>query len=202
MFLKYDYSYDKVKFLKENVKGIYLQELTDKFNKEFNCNLDKKHIECMKRKLNLTSGVDTKFKKGQTPYNKGKKMSQEQYKKIKNTMFKMGNKTYNTKELFSERVDKDGYTYIKVGQPNKWKLKHRWIFESMYGNIPTGYKVIFADGNKQNFNSDNLMLVSNSELFIINQKGLYKNDKNLTKSGVLVAKVLDKVNKIKKENKK
>lgn len=198
MFTKYDYSEKRIQFLKDNVKGISLQELTDRFNRAFNSELSKEAIGRMKRKLNLTSGVNTKFKKGQTSWNKGKKMSQETYEKCKKTMFQKGNLS-NARPVGDERIDVDGYTYIKVEQPNKWKLKHRVLWEEKYGDIPKGYNLIFADGNKQNLDLDNLILVSNSELFILNQKALYKKDKELTKSGVAIAKVIDKVNKRKKQ---
>lgn len=198
MFKKYDYSEEKVKFLKDNVKGISLIELTNRFNEEFNSNLSTDEISRMKRNLKLTSGIDTRFKKGETSWNKGKKMKAETYEKCKKTMFQKGNKTYNTRTVGTERIDVDGYTYIKIAEPNKWKLKHRVIWEEKYGTIPKGYNLIFLDGNKQNLDLDNLILVSNSELFILNKKRLIKEDKELTKSGVAVAKVIDKVNKRKK----
>ena len=198
MFTKYDYSEEKKKFLKDNVKGISLQELTDRFNREFKSNLSREAIGRMKRNLKLTSGVDTKFKKGQTSWNKGKKMSSETYQKCRKTMFQKGNLS-NARPVGDERIDVDGYTYIKVEQPNKWRLKHRVLWEEKNGAIPKGYNLIFADGNKQNLDLDNLILVSNSELFILNQKALYKKDKELTKSGVAIAKVIDKVNKRKKQ---
>ena len=76
-------------------------------------------------------------------------------------------------------------------------LLNAW-YEKEKGKIPKGYNLIFADGNRQNFDLDNLILISNSELFIMNQKGLYKQDKKLTKAGATIAKILDKVNKRKK----
>lgn len=198
--MKYNYSEENVKFLIENVKGISHKELTKRFNNRFNTNLSESALANMKRKLNLTNDIDTKFKKGQTSWNKGRKMSTEQYEKCKKTMFQKGNSS-NARPVGDERIDIDGYTYIKVKQPNKWVLKHRWLYEKEKGKIPKGYNLIFADGNKQNLNLDNLILVSNSELFIMNQKGLHKQDKELTKSGAIVAKVLDKVNKRKRDTK-
>lgn len=60
-----------------------------------------------------------------------------------------------------------------------------------------GHKVIFADGNKRNFNIDNLILVTNSEALIMNKNKLIYEDVELTKTGSLIAKVIDKTNKLK-----
>lgn len=193
--MKYTYEQEKVTFLIDNVKGISLEELTNKFNENFGTNLSKSSISNMKRKLGLTSGVNTRFKKGQTSWNKGRKMSKQQYEKCKQTMFKKGNKTYNIRNLFEERKDKDGYIKIKVENPNKWVLKHRYIYEKVHGKIPEGHKVMFADGDIYNFDLDNLILVSYSELLIMNKRGLCKKDKELTKIGANIAKVLDSVSK-------
>lgn len=96
----------------------------------------------------------------------------------------------------SERVDKKGYILVKTDEPNIWIEKHRYIYENVYGKIPTGHKVIFADKNKRNFDLDNLILVSNSEALIMNTHKLIYEDPDLTKSGTLIAKIIDKVNKI------
>lgn len=98
----------------------------------------------------------------------------------------------------SERTDKKGYLIIKVAEPNIWIEKHRYIYESMYGKIPTGYKVIFADKNIRNFELDNLILVSNAEALIMNTKKLIFEHSTLTKSGALIAKIIDRTNKLNK----
>ena len=119
-------------------------------------------------------------------------------------MFKKGNIPSNRAKIGDERVDKNGYIEIKAynGNLNKnWVKKHRYLYEKAHGKIKDGYKVIFADGNCRNFELDNLILVSDSELLIINQNGLYKRDKELTKTGSLIAKVIDKTNKKRKEKK-
>lgn len=61
-----------------------------------------------------------------------------------------------------------------------------------------GYKVIFADRNKRNFDLDNLILVTDSEALIMNTNKLIYEDAELTKTGSLIAKVIDKTNKLKK----
>lgn len=98
----------------------------------------------------------------------------------------------------SERTDKKGYIITKVAEPNVWIEKHRYIYESMYGNIPTGHKVIFADKNTRNFNPENLILVSDSEALIMNTRKLIYEHATLTKSGALIAKIIDRINKLNK----
>ena len=194
--MRHKYSIEEYQFLIDNVKGITLRELTERFNRKFNLNVSENAIANQKNKLGISSGiVGGQFKKGRVPYNKGKKMPPYVYKKANPTMFKKGNIPKNHRELGSERINKDGYIEIKIEEPNKWELKHRYIYKSMYGNIPTGYKVIFADGNKQNLDLDNLILVSPAEQLIINQNGLYKRDKELTKTGANIAKLLDMISK-------
>lgn len=143
------------------------------------------------------------MKNGNIPFNKGKKgyMSAEQYEKCKQTMFKKGNIPANHRPIGSERVGKDGYILIKIQDKNlqkNWMPKHRYLYEQKYGKIPEGYKLIFADGNKLNFDLDNLVLVSYSEELIMNRRGLISGNADITKTGSIIAKVIDKTNKVKK----
>lgn len=122
-------------------------------------------------------------------------MSKEGQEQSRKTQFKKDNIPWATRPVGSERIDLDGYVYIKVAEPNKWELKHRVLWEKENGSIPKGYNLIFADGNKLNLDLDNLILVSNSELLIMNRRNLYKREKELTKTGSVIAKVIDKTNK-------
>ena len=202
--MRHKYTCEEIQFLIDNVKEITLKELTDRFNNKFKWNLSESAIANQKNKLGLTSGiVGGQFQKGQTPFNKGKTwneyMSREGQKNSSKTQFQKNNIPLATKPVGAERKDKDGYIEIKIAMPNKWQLKQRYVYEHTYGKIPKGYNVIFANGNKYNFDLDNLILVSNAELLIMNRRGLYKKDKDLTKTGSLIAKVIDKTNKRKKE---
>ena len=101
------------------------------------------------------------FKKGFTPFNKGKKLSQATIDKLARTMFKRGNRPHNTLNVGDESEDKDGYSWVKVAEPSEWKLKHHVAFGE---EVPAGFKVIFIDGNKRNFERSNLALISDADL--------------------------------------
>jgi len=107
------------------------------------------------------------FKKGQLPYNYGQKMSKELYDKCKPTMFKKGNKPVNIKKKFAERIDHEGYTYIKLSDAN-WVLKHRYIWEQTHGSIPQNSIVIFKDKNIYNFDINNLEVITKSQNMLRN----------------------------------
>lgn len=96
----------------------------------------------------------------------------------------------------SEREGKKGYILVKIAQPNVWLEKQRYIYESMYGSIPSGHRVIFADNNKRNFDINNLILVSDAEALIMNTRKLRYDNADLTKTGAIIAKIIDKTNKL------
>ena len=132
--MRHKWSKKEDKFLIENVKGITLKELTKRFNKKFNYNLSESSIANRKNKLNISSGITGgQFKKGQIPFNKGKKWDEYMSKKGQSnsikTTFKKGNKPWATRPVGSERIDTEGYVYIKTKEPNKWELKHRWLYK-------------------------------------------------------------------------
>lgn len=189
------YSLEEEKFLIDNVKGITLKQLTEIFNKQFNLSLSESSIANRKNKLGLSSGISGgQFQKGHNTWNKGIKG----YMGANKTSFKKGNIPHNHRTVGSERISKNGYIEIKVAEPNKWELKHRYIYEKEHGKIPEGYNVMFADKNKLNLDIDNLILVSKSEDLIMNQNKLIFKDQELTKTGHLIAKVISKTNNLKK----
>lgn len=202
--MAHKYSKEEHQFLIDNVKGITLKELTKRFNEKFNTNVSENAISNQKTKLGIRSGiVGGRFEKGHIPANKGKTwneyMSKEGQENLRKTTFKKGNIPANHRPIGSERVDnRDGFILIKVqdGHLQKnWMSKSRYIYEQAHGKIPKGHKVIFADGNNRNFDLDNLILVSNAEELIMNQRKLMSKDAEFTKTGAVIAKVLNKAKK-------
>lgn len=185
-------------FILDNYKGRYNQELADLFNQKFNTNITSRTIKSYKANNKLNSGLTGKFRKGQTPHNKGKKMPKEVYEKVKHTMFAKGSVPPNHRPVGSERISKDGYIEVKVAEPNKWRLKQRVVYEEAKGKIPEGCPIIFLDGNKRNFDIDNLKCITRSELLYLNCNGL-NNSNEITETGILMARLDSAKNKKKQE---
>ena len=154
-----------VEFLKANVMGNTIPKLIDMIEKEFGVRYTKDQIKYYKAKHNLRSYVDGTFSKGQTPHNK--------------------------KPIGSEFVDERGYVHIKTGEPNTWEWKQRYIYRKYKGEIPEGYNIVFADGDKNNFDIDNLMLVADREKLVMNSMGLFTSNAEVTKSGHLLAQLIN-----------
>lgn len=192
------YTDEMKQFILDNYKGRYNQELADLFNQKFNTNITSRTIKSYKANNKLNSGLTGKFRKGQTPHNKGKKMPKEVYEKVKHTMFAKGNVPPNHRPVGSERISKDGYIEVKVAEPNKWRLKQRVVYEEAKGKIPEGCTIIFLDGNKRNFDIDNLRCITWSELLYLNCNGL-NNSNEITETGILMARLDRAKNKKKQE---
>ena len=183
-------------FIKNNVKGITTPELTKMFNEEFETDLTVTQVKSFLNRNKLTNGVDCRFTKNHIPHNKG--MKGVYSKGCEKTWFKKGQRSVNYRPVGSERVTVDGYTEIKVADPNVWKLKHRLKYIEYHGEIPKGYVVIFADKNKSNFSKDNLIAISRSQLNAMNKNNLIKDNIELTQIGINIANVLIKIGERKK----
>lgn len=158
-----------VEYLKENTKGRSVKELQEMIKTELGEEISISYIRHLKNKYNIKSGPIATFKKGHTPLRYA--------------------------PIGSER--KDGqHILVKVAEPSVWKTKQRVVYEREHGEIPEGYIVIFADRNKRNYDPENLILVSKSEALIMNDNHLYKEEAELTKTGVLIAKIIDRTRKL------
>ena len=213
------YSNEVVDYLIKNHKGKTLIELANIINKQFNLNITNKDIGNLKSRLKRRKGIvlepavnDGRYRIGMEPANKGKKwddyLTKEQQERSRKTCYKKGNKPSNAVPIGTERMrysgskpEDIGYVYIKIcdGKGNKnWIPKQKYIYEKYYGKTPDKSKIIFADGNRFNFDINNLICVTSHEELIMNKHKLRYDDKELTKSGHLVAKVIAKTNKLKK----
>ena len=169
---------EQEKFIKENVKGILVADLTDLVNETFGTSYTVSQVRNLKNRRRWRSGLTTQFEKGHKPFNKGLKqtdyMAAEQIEKTKATRFKKNSVPPNWKEIGSTRISKDGYLEIKVSdlKGNKnYKAYHRIVYEKHHGvKIKDDEAVVFLDQNRMNFNIDNLKLVKRRELGKFNKE--------------------------------
>lgn len=166
------FTIEQEQFVKNNIFGKTSEELTKLINQEFNLNLKVKQIQYYKKSHKLKSGVNTQFKKNQIPHNK--------------------------KPIGYEFTSSDGYTYIKTAEPNIYQHKQIYIYEQTYGKIPKNHSVMFLDQDKTNFDLDNLILVENKDKLTAKNQHLIFEDRELTRTGLLIAQVINKASEKKR----
>ena len=111
---------------------------------------------------NIRCEIDSRFKAGHTPYNKGTTLRPDVAEKIRHTQFKVGHDNGRQEPIGVVKMRSE-YLYIKVGTPSKWELYHRYVWQQHNGKIPDGMIVVFIDGNKENVCLENLEVISRQE---------------------------------------
>ena len=174
----YKYNDEEKAFMEEFVPGHSYSEIQKAFIEKFGWEITIGQVNSYIGNHNLNTGRTGYFEKGHIPSNKGKKMSADVYEKAKGTMFKKGHIPHNYRPVGSERVNKDGYIEVKTKDPRTWKLKHRLVWEATNGKIPRDSIIVFRDGDKQNVNINNLLMIKKSVNVVLNHTGLvvYKGD--------------------------
>lgn len=94
-----------------------------------------------------------------------------------------------------------GYVMVKVAQgknQKNWQYKHILLWEKHNGPVPLGHVLLFADGNKRNVCLENLMLITKKQMVRLNQLGLIKNDAELTRTGIVIADLTNKIGELRR----
>lgn len=196
------YTDDIINFLREIAPGKTYKEIVEIFNKKYDLDMTVDKLSSLLSRKKINTGTLGQFKKGFIPWNKGKKG----YMGANRTSFKKGSKPKNWKPVSSERINTEGYTVIKVSnegdKQKRWNLKHRVVWEQYHKKkIPKGSVIIFADGDKNNLNIENLICVTRNELKVLNKCRLISSVPELTKTGLNIAKIKIKLAEIRKEKK-
>ncbi len=164
---------EMIEWLKEHFEDDSYNRLAIKMNKTFNVKITGSSLEHKIARLGL-------------------KKSEEAIKRISlpnKYSFKKGHIPATLKQIGQESLRNNGYTWIKTNSGMRHKA--RVVYEQHHGPIPKGCKVIFADGDKSNFDIDNLLLVTTGEHCVLNTNKLRVNGfGEATKSGLLIAKIM------------
>lgn len=189
------------KFIRKVSWGKYISELHKIVTAKFGDVLTQEQLKSfLSRRHIIRFENHGRFEKGHIPANKGKKMPAAVYEKAKHTMFKKGHQPGNHREVGSERTNVDGYIEIKVAEPNRWQLKHRVIYENYHNvKLKSTDVVIFLDGDKQNFDIENLALIDRGINAIMNHDSMRFVDAEITRTGVNIAKLKKAITVAKKK---
>ena len=192
------WSDEEKQYLAEITPGRGYKEIQSMMSCKFGFDYTRHQIKGAITRNKLNTGRTGRFEKGRATWNKGTKG----LTKANVTSFKKGQKPHNYKPLGSERITKDGYCEIKVSDTGRrWRPKHVLIYEKHHGKVPKGSAVIFLDGDKRNFDIDNLYLVTRSQLAMLNKNSLIQKDAELTKTAINVVDLMKKISAIEKKDK-
>lgn len=110
------------------------------------------------------------FKSGATPWNKGK--PHKAGGRSAETRFQARHMPQNWVPVGHERISREGILERKVTDTrcskDDFRSVHSLIWEEHNGPIPAGHIVRFKDGDKRNFDPENLELVSRAENMRLN----------------------------------
>lgn len=183
----HQYTAEERQFMTEYVPGHSYREIQKAFTEKFGWEISIGQVNSYIGNHHLNTGRTGRFQKGQEPPNKGKKGICAAG--CEKTWFKKGHIPANYRPVGSERVNKDGYIEVKVADPNKWRLKHRVVWEAVNGKISKGYIIIFRDNDKTNTNIDNLLLIKRGTHAVLNHTGLCEYSGEFKETAICIAEL-------------
>lgn len=178
------------RFMRECIPGHTEGEIVSAFEGRFGIALTRSQLKNEKARLGVRSGTHGgRFEPGHVPANKGRPIeewmpSEEARAAVAAGRFKKGQLPANARgiPIGSERVDRQGYTWVKVaerphlkeggcGRTNdNWRPKHVVAWEEANGRpAPPRSMIVFADGDKGNFDPGNLVAVPRSLWAVISR---------------------------------
>lgn len=190
-----------INWLEINVPGRPWKETFRMFKQEFpdlEWSLDSMKRTCYRHGIH--NGINAQFKKGNEAWNKG--MKGLRIPGSEKGWFKKGQKSATEKPLGSEYTS-DGYVMVKVKmdgpRDKRWKLKHVLIWETHNGPVPKDSVVTFLDGNKRNFNINNLACVRKGVNSVLNKKKLRSENRDIFKARVAQIELDQKIKRMIKD---
>lgn len=147
---------EEKEFLRLNCHLPY-KELAEKVSKVIGVTRTEHQTRDVCYRLGLHNGRDTKYAKG--------------HLQSGNFLPIGGERTQGRKTYVKVTDEHKGSADNRHGHDKNYRLKHEVIWEKLHGPIPPKHIVIFADGDRTNFDPDNLICVPNAVKTMMNAKG-------------------------------
>lgn len=155
--------------LAEIAHGRSHAEIREIMTAEFGDHFGGKSIGAALKRYGIKTGRTGRFEKGNAGGFRDEEHRRAFIEAGRATRFKRGQvngiAAKREQPIGSERISKDGYVEVKVDEglqskPNKnFRMKHHIVYEQAHGAIPEGCNVVFADGDRRNFDPSNLVAV-------------------------------------------
>lgn len=121
-------------------------------------------------RLDGTLGAAYRFKPGQAPWSKGKRIGSRG--RSSETQFKPGVRQGVAERLYkpigAERISRDGYLERKVNDDRpfyrRWRAVHLLLWEAAHGPVPGGHALTFVNGDRTDIRLENLALIPRGAL--------------------------------------
>ncbi|MCK2097250.1 HNH endonuclease signature motif containing protein [Thauera aromatica] len=137
----------------------------------------------------------TQFKPGMIPHNKGKPHPARG--RAAQTQFKKGSVPHTWRPIGTSRVSKEGYLQRKVSDTGvtarDYVAVHHLVWRLHGHTVPAGHALVFRDGDKRNFDINNLELVSRAEL--MRRNTVHRHGPEVAKAYQLIGAVRRQINR-------
>lgn len=184
------YGPEVVEYIKKNIKGTHYINMAERVNELFGLDINAESIKAFCIRNKCCNGIETKFKNGDIPHNKGQKgyhnAGQEK------GWFKKGHRPVNYLPLGSVRIA-EGYLQVKIAEPNKWEFLSVHIWKEAGREVPKGSRLVFKDCDPMNCTLENLMVVSMRHHMQLNKHNLRSKNADITETQVNLLKLKDAI---------
>ena len=207
VYWKYQTRYPEgmYEYIRDNSEGVSASRMAEMCNAKFGTKWTTSGMKQFRKRHGIQSGLNGHFNKGNRSWNKGKKqsefMTEEGIERTKATRFKKGDRAKNELPIGAITINKDGY-YLRKKQMDgtwaeRWEFLHRAVWEENNGPIPKGMVITFKDGNKENCDISNLMMITKAENGMMTRRGLRSDNPEITEAGLNVARLKSRIKEIK-----